>query len=152
MVTLKDDKLTNQPTPSPLCEKEYAKNFEKYEERIVCDDEPKVEAFEKLETGLAKLEDEDPKEVNMIETPMEKHLDEAVHGALMSHFDTIHKDDAPYIKESIAHTTAWSEKVLPLVTNDDPPLEKPSDPPKPILKPFPCGLKCVFIISIHAQL
>ena len=65
----------------------------------------------------------------------------------MIHFNTTHKDDASYIEELDVHTTTWSEKVLPFVIDDDPPLEKPSNPPKPILKPFPCGLKYSFLKS-----
>ena len=85
--------------------------------------------------------------MSMIEHPMEEHCDRVVHGALMIHFDTIHKDDAPYIEELVAHTTTCSEKVLPIVIDDDPPFEKPSDPPKPILKPLPCELKYAFLKS-----
>ena len=44
MMTLEDDEQTNQPTPSPLHEKEEAKKIEKHEKGIACDDEPKVEA------------------------------------------------------------------------------------------------------------
>ena len=32
--------------------------------------------------------------------------------------------------------------------NDDPPLEKPSDPPKKILEPLPCGLEYTFLRDI----
>ena len=85
--------------------------------------------------------------MSMIEHPIEEHCDRVVHGALMSHFDSIYKYDAPYMEESIAHTTTWGEKVLPLVTNDDPPLKKPSDHPKPILKPLPCGINYAFLKS-----
>ena len=75
-----------------------------------------------------------------------------VHGALRSHFDTTHKNDASYIEESVTHTTTWSEKVQPLVINDDPPLKKPSNPPKPILKPLPHGLKYAFLKSNETSL
>ena len=75
----------------------------------------------------------------MIETPIEKHLDEATHYLFISHSDDNHHDDVPFIKKSAAHTTTWSKKIPPLVTDDDPTLEKPSDPPKPILKPCLLG-------------
>ena len=75
MMTLKDDEKSYQPTPSPLCEKEDAENFHKHEEGIACYDEPKVKASKKLEKGLEKLEDEDPKEVSMIEHPIEEYCD-----------------------------------------------------------------------------
>ena len=59
----------------------------------------------------------------------------------MSHFYSIHKDDAPYIKETVIHKTTWSEKIIPLVIDDDPPLEKPSNPSKPVLEALPSGLR-----------
>ena len=83
----------------------------------------------------------------MIETPIEKHLDEAIHDAFISHSDEIRHDDASFIEKAFAHTTTWSEKFQLLVTGDNPPLKKPNDPPKPILKPLPCGLKYAFLKS-----
>ena len=113
MMTIEDDEQTDQATPSP----------KKHEEGIACDDEPKVEASKELEKGLEKLEDEDPKEVRMIETPIEKHLDESIHDAIIIYYDHIHHDDAPFIEKSVAHTITRSEKILPLVTDDDSTLE-----------------------------
>ena len=81
----------------------------------------------------------------MIETPIENHLDEAIHDALISLSDEIRHDDAFFIEKEFAHKTTWSEKFPLLVTGDDPPLKNPNDPPKPILKPLPCGLKYAFL-------
>ena len=72
MMMLEDDEKIDQPTPSPLYEKEDDENFEKREEGIACDDEPKVEAFEELEKGMETLEDECPKEVSTIGPPFNK--------------------------------------------------------------------------------
>ena len=88
-----------------MYEKEYGENFEKDEEVIACDDKPKVEASKELEKGLEKLEDEDPNEVSIIETPIEKHLDEAIHDPFISHSNDTHRDDDPNIKKLIAPTS-----------------------------------------------
>ena len=63
----------------------------------------------------------------IIAIPIEKHCDRTI-------------QDAPYIEELVEH-----EKTLPLVINDKPPLEKPSDPPKLILEPMSSELKCVYL-------
>ena len=41
--------------------------------------------------------------MSIIETPIDKHYDGAIQDTLMSHFEGIHDDDAPYIKESVVH-------------------------------------------------
>ena len=65
----------------------------------------------------------------------------------MNHSVDIHNDDASYTEESIAHTSSWIEKVLPLVTDDHLSLEKLSDPPKVVLEPLPSGLNYAFLGS-----
>ena len=89
----------------------------------------------KLETESATLKDEVPREVSMTEPPIEEHCHKAIYDTLISHSNTIHDDDAPQIDKLVAQTYAWSEKVIPLVIDDDPFLKKPSDSPKLILKP-----------------
>ena len=85
-----------------------------------------------LENKPITLEDEEPKEMSIIEIPRDKHYDRAMH-------------DTTYIKELVEHRSTWNEEVLPLVINDDPPLEKPTDPPKLISEPLPSELKYVFL-------
>ena len=53
-------------------------------------------------------------------------------------------EPTPYIEESVSHTTTRSGKILPLETNDDPPL-KSTDSPKRTLKPFPSELRNTFL-------
>ena len=77
----------------------------------------------------------------MIVVPIKKHYARDIQDALIRHSNTIYDDDAPCIKESIAHTLAWSVKVLPLMNDDDPTLENPSGPPKPTLEPLSSELK-----------
>ena len=55
----------------------------------------------------------------------------------MSH-DAHDDSDASYAKETIAHASPWSGKVLPLVT-DDAPQEKLDEPPKLSIKPLLSG-------------
>ena len=40
----------------------------------------------------------------MIETPKDKHLDEAIHDAFIRHSNDIHHDDAPFIEKSVRLT------------------------------------------------
>ena len=63
----------------------------------------------------------------------------------MSYLENIPNDDAPYIGKSITHTSTSSGKLLPLVTDDDPPVKKPSKPPKPTLRPLSGELTYAFL-------
>ena len=94
--------------------------FEKNEEGIDYDEEAMVEIHMELENGIVILEDKGFIEVSIIKIPLDKNYDGIVQDTLMSHVDGIH-DDAPYIKESVTHTSTWSGKSLPLEIDDDPP-------------------------------
>ena len=83
--------------------------------------------------------------MSIIKIPLDKHYDGVVHDALMNHFDNIHDDDAPYIEESITYTLTRSGKILRLEIDDDPPLNKPSEPPNPTLKPLSRKLRYTFL-------
>ena len=98
-----------------------------------------------LEEEPLILEDKWPEQVSIIEKPIDEHIKGVVQDALMSYYDDIHDDGAPCIKESFACTSIWSGMFLPLVNDDDPPLKKLSEPPKPTLKPFPSELRYTFL-------
>ena len=84
-----------------------------------------------LEKGLTTPKDKEPKEMSLIEKPIEKHYDRS-------------RQDTPYIDELIEH-----EQILPLVINDDLPLGELSDPLKLILEPLPCSLKYTFLGDVE---
>ena len=91
------------------------------------------------------IEEKGLEEVSIIKTPLEKQYDRDVQDELMSYLEEIHNDDAPYIGKSVMHTSTWSGKLLPFVIDDDSPLRKLSEPPKPNLKPFLGKLKYAFL-------
>ena len=93
------------------------------------------EAMERISMQLEKqpitLKDKEPKEMSIIEIPLEKHYDRTI-------------QDAPYIEEIVEH-----ENILPLVINDNPPLEKLSEPLKPILEPLSSMLEYASLRDIE---
>ena len=51
----------------------------------------------------------------------------------------------PSSEETTTHASTWSRKILPFVTDNDPPLKKPNEPPKPTLKPLPREIRYTFL-------
>ena len=47
------------------------------------------------------------------------------------------------------HVEKYCDALISQVTYGDPSLKKPSEPPKPILKPLPCGLGYTFLKDIE---
>ena len=111
-MTLENDEKTDQTTPSLSFERKDVECFEKNEEGIACVDEIMIGIFMELGKEPMTLKDREPKDMSITNIHVEKLYDGDEHDALMSQ-----------------------------VTYGDPPLKKPSEPLKPILKPLPSGLK-----------
>ena len=75
MFALENNKQTNHPTPPSLHEKLDAENFEVNEERTTYDEEARVDTPMELDNEVMTIKDEEPKEMNIIEIPLEKPSD-----------------------------------------------------------------------------
>ena len=97
MMNLKSGEQIDQPFLHSSNEDEKSKFFEKFEEEAI------VGIPMELEKGPMTLEDKWPKEVSLIEKPIEKYHDEVVQDALMRDFDDINDDGVSKFKGSITY-------------------------------------------------